>query len=170
LCYLDGFGAVRLDVRPLHIFLMEQTLHDLSGILLRAIPSAFLLIVVHFYLKGMLFKPLQKVLKQREELTAGARKAADESLAEAERKAQDYEAKFRDARSEVYREQEETRKVWLDDQAKQIASAHERSTEAMAAADKKLAEETVAAKQNLVETSASLADSIANTILARRKS
>src|SRR5580698_8581968 len=99
---------------------MEQTLHDLSGILLRAIPSAFLLIVVHFYLKGMLFKPLQKVLKQREELTAGARKAADESLAAAERK--------------------------------------------------KLAEETVAAKQNLVETSASLADSIANTILARRKS
>ena len=149
---------------------MEQTPHDLSGILLRAIPSALLLIVVHFYLKGMLFKPLQKVLKQREELTAGARKAADESLAAAERKAQDYEAKFRDARSEVYREQEETRKVWLGDQAKQITAAHERSTGAMAAADKKLAEETVAAKQNLVETSAALADSIANTILARRKS
>ena len=69
---LDGFGAVRLDVRSLHIFLMEQTLHDLSGILLRAIPSAALLIILHFYLKGMLFKPLQKVLKQREMLTAGA--------------------------------------------------------------------------------------------------
>jgi F-type H+-transporting ATPase subunit b len=149
---------------------MEQTLQALSGILLAAIPSALLLIILHFYLKAMLFKPLQKVLKQREALTAGARKAADESLAAAERRAQDYETKFRDARAEVYREQEETRKVWLEDQSKQIAAAHDRSTEAMAAADKTLAEETAAAKQNLVETSASLADSIANTVLARRKS
>jgi F-type H+-transporting ATPase subunit b len=149
---------------------MEQTLQALSGILLKAIPSALLLIILHFYLKAMLFKPLQKVLKQREGLTAGARKAADESLAAAERKAQDYEAKFRDARSEVYRQQEETRKAWLDDQAKQIAAAHDRSTEAMSAADKKLTEEMAAAKQSLVDTSAALADSIANTILARRKS
>jgi F-type H+-transporting ATPase subunit b len=149
---------------------MEQTLQDLSGILLKAIPTVFLLIILHFYLKGMLFRPLQKVLKQREELTAGARKAADESLAAAERKAQDYEAKFRDAKAVVYREQEETRRVWLEDQAKQIAAGQARSAEAMAAADRKLAEETAAAKQNLVETSAALADRIANTVLARRKS
>jgi F-type H+-transporting ATPase subunit b len=149
---------------------MEQTLQDLSGILLKAIPTVFLLIILHFYLKGMLFRPLQKVLKQREELTAGARRAADESLAAAERKAQDYEAKFRDAKAVVYREQEETRRVWLEDQAKQIAAGQARSAEAMAAADRKLAEETAAAKQNLVETSAALADRIANTVLARRKS
>jgi F-type H+-transporting ATPase subunit b len=148
---------------------MEQTLQALSGILLNAIPSALLLIILHFYLKAMLFKPLEIVLKQREALTAGARKAADESLAAAERKAQDYEAKFRDARSEVYRQQEETRKAWLDDQAKQIAEAHDRGAAAMAAADKTLAEETAAAKRNLVETSAALADSIANMVLARRK-
>jgi F-type H+-transporting ATPase subunit b len=149
---------------------MEQTLQALSGILLKAIPSVILLIILHFYLKGMLFKPLQKVLKERDSLTAGARKAADESLAAAERKAQDYEAKFRDARSEVYREQEETRKIWLQDQAGQIAAGQARSSEAMAAADKKLADESSAAKQNLVETSAALADRIANTVLARRKS
>jgi F-type H+-transporting ATPase subunit b len=149
---------------------MEQTLQALSGILLKAIPSALLLIILHFYLKAMLFKPLQKVLKQREALTSGARKAADESLAAAERKAQDYEAKFRDARAEVYREQEETRKVWLEDQSRQIAAAHDLATQAMAAADQRLAEETTAAKQNLVETSAALADRIANTVLARRKS
>jgi F-type H+-transporting ATPase subunit b len=149
---------------------MEQTLQALSGILLKAVPSALLLIILHFYLKGMLFRPLQKVLKQREELTAGARKAADESLEAAERKAQDYEAKFREARSEVYREQEETRNLWLDDQARQIAAGQARMAEVMTSADKKLAEETAEAKQNLVETSAALADRIANTVLARRKS
>ena len=147
---------------------MEQTLQALSGILLSAIPSALLLIILHFYLKAMLFKPLEKVLRQREALTAGARKAADESLALAEVKAKDYEAKFREARAEVYRQQEETRKAWLDDQAKQIAAGHARAGELMSAADKKIAEEVVAAKQNLVETSAALADSIATRVLARR--
>ena len=100
---------------------MEQTLQALSGILLKAIPTIILLIILHFYLKAMLFKPLQAVLKKRLELTGGARKEAEESLAAAERKAQDFEAKFRDAKAVVYKDQEETRKVWLEDQAKQIA-------------------------------------------------
>jgi F-type H+-transporting ATPase subunit b len=149
---------------------MEQTLQALSGILLRAIPTIILLVILHFYLKAMLFKPLQSILKKREELTAGARKAAEASLAEAERKAADYEAKFRDARSEVYRQQEDTRRVWMEDQAKQIEQAHARTTEIIAAQRQQLAEDTAAAKQSLVETSAALADKIATTVLARRAS
>ena len=149
---------------------MEKTLQDLSGILLRALPTAFLLIVLHNFLKYMLFKPLQAILKQREQLTKGARKAADESLAAAERKAQDYEAKFRDARAVVYREQEETRKVWIGDQAKQVAEGQARTAATLAAARKTLERETASAKQSLVETSAGLADKIANAVLARRSS
>jgi F-type H+-transporting ATPase subunit b len=149
---------------------MEQTLQALSGILLKAVPTAVLLIVLHFYLKAMLFRPLQKMLKEREALTAGARKAAADSLAAAERKAEDYEAKFRDARSEVYREQEETRRVWIEDQAKQIAAGQARTAESLAAARKHLAEETAAAKASLVDTSAALADKIATKVLARRLS
>lgn len=149
---------------------MEQTLQALSGILLRAVPTIILLIILHFYLKAMLFRPLQKTLKEREDLTAGARKAADQSLAAAEAKAQDFEAKFRDAKGVVYREQEETRRVWLEDQAKQIAAGQGRSADAMAAGHQKIEEETATAKQGLVETSAAMADKIANTVLARRKS
>jgi F-type H+-transporting ATPase subunit b len=149
---------------------MEQTLQALSGILLRAIPTTVLLIVLHFYLKAMLFRPLQKILKQREELTEGARKAAAASLTAAERKAEDYETKFRDARSEVYREQEETRRVWIEDQAKQIEAGKARTAESLTAARKQLAEETTTAKASLVDTSAALADKIATTVLARRPS
>jgi F-type H+-transporting ATPase subunit b len=149
---------------------MEQTLHDLSGILLKAIPSALLLIILHFYLKAMLFRPLQKTLKQRDDLTAGARKAAEQSLVAAEAKAQDYEAKFRDARAEVYREQEETRKTWIADQAKQVAAGQARTGETLAAARKVIEGDTEVAKATLVDTSAALADKIANTVLARRQS
>jgi F-type H+-transporting ATPase subunit b len=149
---------------------MEQTLQALSGILLKAVPTILLLIVLHFYLKAMLFRPLQKMLSEREALTAGARKAAEASLAAAERKAEDYEAKFRDARAEVYREQEETRRVWIEDQAKQIAAGQARTAETLAAARKQMEVETASAKASLVDTSAALADKIATTVLARRPS
>src|SRR6516165_5456360 len=102
---------------------MEQTLEALGGILVKAIPTVVILIFLHFYLKSMLFKPLQNVLKQREELTAGARKVAETSLTKAELKAQEYEAKLNDARAEVYKQQEETRKQWLQDQAAQAVAA-----------------------------------------------
>ncbi|HVO98031.1 MAG TPA: hypothetical protein VMT15_08185 [Bryobacteraceae bacterium] len=149
---------------------MEQTLQALSGILLKAIPTTIILIILIAYLKRMLFQPLQQVLKKREELTEGARKAADASLAAAEAKAQDFEAKFRDARAVVYREQEETRQGWMADQAKQIADGHARTAESLAGARKQLDAETAAAKQSLVDTSAALADKIAATLLARRAS
>jgi F-type H+-transporting ATPase subunit b len=149
---------------------MEQTLQALSGILLKAVPTILLLIVLHFYLKAMLFRPLQKMLSEREALTAGARRAAEASLAAAERKAEDYEAKFRDARAEVYREQEETRRVWIEDQAKQIAAGQARTAETLAAARKQMEVEKASAKASLVDTSAAMADKIATTVLARRPS
>jgi F-type H+-transporting ATPase subunit b len=147
---------------------MEQTFEALGGILLNAIPTIILLIFLHFYLKFVLFKPLQKVLKEREALTAGARKAAEQSLAAAERKAAEYDAKFRDARAEVYKQQEETRKTWLQDQAAQVAEARGRNEGQIKDARFQIAQEAAGARQNLLETSTALADQIATRVLARR--
>jgi F-type H+-transporting ATPase subunit b len=147
---------------------MEQTLQALGGILLKAIPTIFLLLLLHFYFKAMLFGPLEKVLRQRDELTEGARKAADQSLAAAERKAQEYEAKLREARAEVYRQQEETRRKWLEDQSAQIAEAHARMAAAVRQAKEQISSEAAAAQQVLLESSSALADQIATAVLARR--
>src|SRR5271166_3438494 len=146
---------------------MEQTFQALGGLLVKAIPTICFLLLLHFYFKAMLFGPLEKVLKQRDELTEGARKAAQSSLAAAERKEQEFEAKLRDARSEVYRAQEETRRRWLEDQASQTAEARQRSEAAVRAAREQIAAEAAAARQGLAETSSLLADQIATAILAR---
>ena len=147
---------------------MDQTLHALGGILLKSIPTVVLLLFLYFYLKSMLFGPLARILKQREELTAGTRHAAQKSLKDAERKVSEYEAKMREARSEVYREQEETRKKWLADQASQIDGARERSGETVQQAKEQIAVEMTAARQSLAESSSALADQIAATVLSRR--
>jgi F-type H+-transporting ATPase subunit b len=147
---------------------MQQTLQALGGILIKAIPTAIFLVFLHFFFRSMLFGPLRKVLKQREELTAGARRAAEASLAAADRKTEEYETKLREARAEVYREQEETRRRWLADQADQVAQARSSTEAAVAQAKFEIASEAAGARQNLFETSAPLADQIATAVLGRR--
>ena len=147
---------------------MEQTLHALAGILLKSVPTVVLLLFLYFYLKVMLFGPLARLLKQRDELTAGTRHAAQKSLKDAERKIQEYEAKMREARAEVYREQEETRRSWLADQAGQVESARERTGQTTQKAKEQMAAEIATARQTLVESAGALADQIATAVLARR--
>ncbi len=147
---------------------MEQTVQALGGILLKAIPTVVLLIILHFYLKSVLFGPLERVLKQRRELTEGARKLAEDSLAAASRKAEEYEAKLREARAAVYKQQEEIRKGWLEDQAKQVNEARERHDAAVKAAREAIAADAAAARTSLQDSSKAMADQIVATVLGRR--
>ena len=81
---------------------MDATLHDLGGILLKAIPTLILLLIVHLYLKRMFFGPMRDVLAKRQEATEGAQKSAEMLLAKASEKAEAIEVSLRKAREEIY--------------------------------------------------------------------
>src|SRR5262245_34517719 len=102
---------------------MEQTLQALTGILQKALVTVAFVIFLHWFLKIMLFGPLDKVLKERRAMTDGARRSAENALEAAEKKSKKFEAELSEARAQVYKEQEETRRQWLADQAEQIAQA-----------------------------------------------
>src|SRR5437016_14681847 len=89
---------------------MDAMLHALGGILLRAIPTFLLVVLLHFYLKSVFFKPLAKVLRQRYEATEGARKLAQQNLEQAAAKTAQYEASLRAARTQLYQAQEQLHK------------------------------------------------------------
>src|SRR5207249_4133037 len=99
---------------------MDETLNALGGLLLKAIPTLILLLVVHLYLKSMFFRPLEDVLAKRRAMTEGARESAEALLKRASEKTAEYESKLREARAEIYREQEETRRRSVDEQTKRI--------------------------------------------------
>ena len=136
--------------------------------MLKAIPTICLFVLLYFYLKTMLFRPLEKVLNERDVLTEGAKKAAEASFAAADAKQKEYEQKFAEARAEVYRLQEETRRQWLETQAAQLAEARKHMEESVHAAKSQIAAEAAAARDTLAGTSSQLADEIASTILTRR--
>jgi F0F1-type ATP synthase membrane subunit b/b' len=143
---------------------MEQTLQALGGLMQKAVPTILILILLFWYFRAMLFNPLGRILKEREELTEGARRAAEKSLKLAEAKQQ----KFAEARAEVYKFQEDTRRKWLEEQAAQVADSKLRSEAAVRKAKDEIAAEAATARGNLTDSSAGLAQDIVAMILDRR--
>jgi F-type H+-transporting ATPase subunit b len=143
----------------------DQILAKVGALMLQAVPTLILIIVLHFYLKAMLFKPLAKVLAERDTLTKGARDKAESSLKLAEEKASQYEKAIRDARGELYKEQEAMRKQWMADQTAQVEQAKARAEAVLNSAREQIAKDAAEAKQNLLTQSEQLADQIANSIV-----
>ena len=146
---------------------MEATLHALSGILLRAIPTFLLLVFLHFYLKYMFFKPLDRVLKARYDATEGARLRAAKSLERAAAKTAEYEAAMRAARAEVYQAQEQLHRRLMDEQAAQVQAARAQAEAAIRDAKAHLTREIAQAKTDLAAQSEVLANQIADAVLNR---
>jgi F-type H+-transporting ATPase subunit b len=146
---------------------MDATLRALGGILLRAVPTFLLVVVLHFYLKFVFFKPLEKVLHKRYEATEGARKLADQSLARAAEKTAQYEAAIRAAKAEIYQSQEQLHKQLQEREAAEVLSARQRADAAIQQAKGELAKDVEAAKASLAADSDALADQIVESILRR---
>jgi len=147
---------------------MDQTLRALGEILLKAVPTFVLVLLLYVYLTRMFFRPLEKVLKQRYEATEGARKLADESLAKAAAKTEEYEAALQAARGEVYQGLSHMRRQLQDDRAAAIELARKEAEGQIGQAKAELDHEVAQLKQNLAGESDALATQIANSVLSRR--
>ena len=146
---------------------MESTLHDLGQLLLKAIPTLFLLLVVHFYLKRMFFRPMAEVLAQRRAATEGLRESAEAMRAKAAEQTKSIEEQLRQAREAIYGEQEEARRRWTGEQGAQLEEARKQSRDLIHQSKQQLDTEAVAAKAQLAGTADTLAEQIASALLER---
>jgi F-type H+-transporting ATPase subunit b len=144
---------------------METMLHDVGQVALRAIPTIILFLFLYFYLKSMLFKPLQEVLGRRREATDGARKRAQEALDRAEAKVKEYEAALRTARGDIFTEQEKQRKSWRDEQTALIAAARDKATARIKEGRLQIAADAANAQAGLNTQAETLADQIVAQVL-----
>jgi len=146
---------------------MESTLHDLGQLLLKAIPTLFLLLVVHFYLKRMFFRPMAEVLAQRRAATEGLRESAEAMRAKAAEQTKSIEEQLRQAREAIYGEQEEARRRWTGEQGARLEEARKQSRDLIQQSKQQLDTEAVAAKAQLAGTADTLAEQIASALLER---
>ena len=147
---------------------MNQTLHDLGGIVLNGLPTFFLVLLLCFCVKYLYLNPLEKVLSERYRLTEGARKAAEESLRNADARIGDYENALSDARNQIYREQAEFLQKLHASQSDEVIKVRAESDFHLRAAKQAIAAEATTARGELEAQSEILASQIADTILTRR--
>jgi len=142
-------------------------LHALGGILLRAIPTFLLVIVLHFYLKSVFFKPLARMLHQRYDVTEGARKLAQQNLEQAAAKTAQYEASLRAAKGQLYQAQEKLHKQMQERESAAIAEARSAADATVKSAKAQLESDVTGLKTQLAAQSDALAGQIAESILRR---
>jgi F-type H+-transporting ATPase subunit b len=86
---------------------MDELLRQLEALAIGAIPTLVLFIVLVLAYRYILYRPLMKVRAERRERTAGAMEKARLAIAAADARSQEYEAKLRAARSEIFRHREQ---------------------------------------------------------------
>ena len=147
---------------------MEQIFETLKGILVRALPTFFLVIALHWFLKKVLFQPMERVLEERRKKTQGAVEASEATLARVNEKMAEYETALGNARAGIFHEQEEARKKLAAQQTALVDAARAEQAEKVAAVKRGLADEAAEAKAMLAAEADRLADQIAGAVLAGR--
>ena len=146
---------------------MDDTLRALGEILLKAVPTFFLVLLLYAYLTLVFFRPLEKVLQKRYEANEGARKLAEEAVARAAAKMAEYEAAMRAARGEIYQELGKNRSQLQAERNAALETARKQAETQIATAKGELAGEVAALKQDLAAQSDLLATQITESILRR---
>ena len=147
---------------------MNQTLHDLGGIIVEGLPTFFIVFVLAFVVRYLYLKPLDRVLSERYRLTEGARKAAESSLKSADTKIAEYQAALSKARTEIYQEEAAFLQQLHAEMAELARSTREQSDARVAEIKISIAKDADAARESLEAQAETLAGQIADVILLRR--
>ena len=144
---------------------MQSIGHQLGELFLQAVPTILILLIFYFIMRGLFFKPLLKIMAEREDRTAGARKAAEAAHAAASEKVKQYQEALKQARAQVYAEQEAARKKLLDERGAALKDARTKSAAEVSAAKERIAKDLAAATRELEASVAQLSAEIARRVL-----
>jgi len=144
---------------------MDETLRQLGGLLLGAIPTVILLTLLYAIYTNVVHKPLRGVLEQRRAKTEGAIEKSRADIAAAEARTAEYEQRLREARAAVFHAQEVRRQAAIEMRAKAVEQARQRAQTQVQAAKKDIEQDREAAKAGLEAEVATLAREIVRRVL-----
>jgi F-type H+-transporting ATPase subunit b len=133
--------------------------------------SLFLVLVLFlifaFVLNRILFRPIGRVLDEREALTEGATNEARAAARRYETELASYEAAIRQARADSYRRLEQQRAAALEERKLRIDQAKQKAAAQIESAKSEIADQAGAARASLEAESRQIAQRISQTVLGR---
>jgi F-type H+-transporting ATPase subunit b len=148
---------------------MDETLHQLEGLLLGSIPTIFLFLLIVILYRLLVYGPLTRVLDERRERTEGAIEQANAATAAASAKAQEYEAQLRAARSRIFQARQQKQQLWNRERDNAIAEAHAAAQRQVEAAKLALQAQTAAGHRTIEDSIDELASEILAVVLPKSR-
>jgi len=142
-----------------------EILQQLGELFLESVPTIVIVLLFYFFLKWSFFGPIQKAMADRSAKIEGAKAEAAAAEADAQKELGSYEEALRKARVEIFTQQEEVRKVVLEERAKLLRTMRARVQEDVAAAKLRIEKEFMAAKKEVELQTPALAGEIVRGIL-----
>ena len=127
-------------------------------------------LVLSVVLDRLLLRPVTRIMKAREDAIGSARELAETSRARAQAAMDEFDAKTRAARAEVYRQMEENRRAALATRADLVAATRREVERSMGEAADRLGTQAAAARAQLERDADVLAGSIVERVLGRKAS
>jgi F-type H+-transporting ATPase subunit b len=144
---------------------LDLILQQLADLFLRSIPTVvlFLLLVVAYRL--LVHRPLLKVLAERRERTTGAVARAEAAIRAADARSQEYEAKLRAARAEIFHARELRMQAMQRERERVLEEARHAAHETVRGARETLDAEATEARAALESRADTLAAEILRVIV-----
>jgi len=143
-----------------------EIVNQLGELFLAAVPTVIIVFLFYLFMRWSFFKPIARVLSERHERAEGAKVEAETSRVAAHEKQRLYNDTVKRARIEVFAEQESQRRRTLDERQVTINHARTAAQTALQEAKKEIAAEVKAARAELERSKDTLADDIAEAVLA----
>jgi F-type H+-transporting ATPase subunit b len=126
-----------------------------------------LFLIFVFVLNRILFRPIGRVLDERQTLTEGAANEARAARGRFEASLAEYEATIRQTRAESYKRSEQERAVALDGRRRLIEEAKQQADEEIGRAKAEIERQAGQARTLLESESRQIAERISRTVLGR---
>jgi F-type H+-transporting ATPase subunit b len=147
---------------------MNSTLQGLITLLIQSVPTIVFFIVLTYYLKYIFFRPIQQILDERRRTTEGIRELAERAHAVADQELSEFERALHQARHEIYKNNDELRKQWSEEQITALEKARAEAAEKLASARRLIDEEFRQAEGELQTVVEPLSEEIVHSLLRRR--
>jgi F-type H+-transporting ATPase subunit b len=144
---------------------MDQILHQLGDLMVGSIPTAIIFTFLVVAYRVLLYGPLSRTLAERRARTTGAVEKAAAAIAAADAKTQEYEARLRAARADIFRHRDQMLRQWNIERDNALASARLAAQERVRMAQAALEAQAAEARRQVESSTEQLASQILKAIL-----
>lgn len=148
--------------------MLDQLMRQLGDLMLGSVPTMIIFILLVIAYRYILYGALVKTLTERRERTTGAIEAAHAAIAQADAKTQEYEAKLRAARAEIFHLREQRMQQWNSEKDRAIDSARLAAQERVAQARASIDAEAASARAQIENAAGQLAARVLQAVLPAR--